>query len=873
MSGREREDDLDRELRDHLDLEAEEQREAGLSPAEAQSAARRAFGNLALTKEDVRRAWGWSWIDDSFQDLRFAMRLLLRNRGFTAAAVIPLAFAIGCLACTATIADAILFRSLGMKQPDRLAAIYRFSREKNAFLPSTAYLDFRDVQSLGSLVEAAAAFARVSVDVRLSEGAERMNSEAVTAGYFRTTGVSPVIGRPLSAEDERPAAPPVALISYSLWQSRFGGRASALGSVAWIDGVAFTLVGVMPRGYEGTLLDWAANPAFWIPLPQIKRMLPVFARLNYEDRREIAWLTTIVRLRPGVALGQLQAAANTLAANLPGRRDVTFKALSADQSRFFPGRRAPTVRIVWLLVAVSAGALAIACFNLANLLLARSAARERETAARLALGAGRLRLLRQYIAENAVLAGCACVFGLPVALGMTGAAQAFETAFGLSLNLNPDPRALALSALAGLATAVLAASAPAWTFSRVQLAGAMKGAAPGAVGRAAKLDLRDVFVAVQVACAMVAFTAAALLGQSMRKWDTIPLGYDPKGVLVASGDTLSARIPEADREGIYRKLLAELRTETRGAALAGQAMPTANHFAADMMPDSAAGRWTRLIDYDEVSDGYFKLLRIPVVAGRDVLPEDDSRSRPVAVVNQAAARLFWPGQNPVGRRLKIRLLETTDREVVGVVADARYLPLGDPQAALPVVFLPLFQNAPQVVAIHALTRGDPKSFIPEFGRIVGRTVKDMPLSDVQTLEERVDAGMSQVRLVSQAIAAVGALGVLLALAGILASCAYRVAQRKREIAVRIAIGAAPERVIRAFAARGIALGLAGSLVGLLPAAWASALLRSSLRGVDAPGAILFGLSGVVLALAAGATAWAAARRIARIQPAAVLRVQ
>jgi len=867
-----REDDLERELRDHLDLEAEEQEEAGASAKEARFAARRAFGSTALVAEQVRQAWGRRWIGDSLQDLRFALRLLGRNRGFTAGSVIPLAFAIGCLACTATIADAILFRSLGMKQPDRIAAIYTFSRAKNVFLPSNSYPDFRDVQSLGSLVEAAAAFARISVNVRISEATERMNSEVVSADYFRTTGVAPVIGRPLRAEDERPGAPPVALASYSVWQNRYGGSASVLGSVAWIDGVAFTLVGVMPRGYEGTLLDWAANPSFWIPLPQIKQMLPFFARLNYENRREVGWLMTIVRLRPGVALGQLQAAVSTLAANLPGRHDATLVALAADQARFFPGHRAATVRIVWVLVAVSAAALAIACFNLANLLLARAVAREKETAARLALGAGRLRLLRQCIAENAVLAGCACVLGLPMALGLTKAAQAFESAFGLALNLNPDPRALAASALAGLAVAVFAASAPAWAFSRIQLAGTMKGAAPAPVGRAAKLDLRDVFVAVQVACAMVAFTAAALLGQSMRKWAAIPLGYDPKGVLVGSGDTLSARIPEADRERIYRALLADLRTETRGAALAGQAMPTGQHMVADMMPDSEPGRWT-LIDYNEVSDGYFKLLRIPVVAGRDVLPEDDSRSRPVAIVNQAAARLFWPGQNPVGRSLQIRLLETTDREVVGVVADARYLPLGNSQAALPIVFLPIFQNAPQVVAIHALTPGDPKSFIPALRRIVGRTVKDLPLSDVQTLEERVDAGMSQARLVSQAVAAVAAVGVLLALAGILASGAYRVAQRKREIAVRIAIGAEPARVIRAFAARGLVVGLAGSVVGLLPAVWASGLLRSSLRGIDAPGPWLFAASGLALALAAGAAGWAAARRIARLQPAAALRVQ
>jgi predicted permease len=870
MRLRKREEDLERELRDHLELEAEEQRADGLSPEDARYAAQRAFGSTALVAEQVREAWGLRWISDLFQDLRLAVRLLGRNRGFTAGAVIPLAFAIGCAACALTLVDSILFRSLGMRDPDRMAAVYAFSHQRNTFL-SYSYPDFRDLQSLESIVESAAAFVRMPVNVRLTEGTERMSSELVTADYFRTAGVTPALGRLLGPGDQRPGAPPVAIASYSLWESRYHGSAGVLGSIAWIDGVAFTIVGVTPRGFGGSLLDWNADPSLWIPLGQIGQVMPSFRGLDYENHRDMQWLMTMARLRPGVALAQLQAAVNTLAARAAGREHVAFVALPSNQARFFPGHRAGTVRILWILIAVSVAALAIACFNLASLLLARAAARRKEIGVRLALGAGKLRLLRQFVIENAVLAGCACALGIPMALGMTGSARAFQSAFGLSLDLSPDARALAASVLAGLVTAILAGLAAAWTSSRVDLASAMKGASPRPSAGLARVNLRDVFVGAQVACAMAALVVAALLGQSLRNRASSPLGYATRGILVGTVDTVSARLPAGDREKTYRTLLAEVRSVTRGAALATQAMPTPVNTRIDIAVDGAAGRWTA-IDSIGVSDGYFELLHIPVMAGRGFLPGDDSRSRPVAVVNQAAARLLWPGQNPVGRRLQVRG-EPSDREMVGVVSDVRYRPLGDFESAPPLAFLPVFQRDPPEVTIHALTPAEPRNFIPALRRIVARSAIDMPLTDVQALDERVQSGLSQVRLVSQAAGAVGAVGVALALAGILAAGAYRVAQCKREIAIRIAIGAEPAQVIRTFAARGVVIGLAGSAAGLLPAAWASQLLRSSLRGVDAPGPLPFAVSVAALTVAAGAASWAVARRIAHVQPAEVLRVQ
>ena len=867
-----RDDDLDRELRSHLDLEAEEQRQNGLSPEDARNAARRTFGSTALVAEQVREAWGYAWLAGALQDFQFAVRLLGRNPGFTAAAVVPLAFAIGCTACTLTLVNATLFRSLGTQDPARMAAVYGFSRQRNTYL-SNSYPDLRDIQSLQGIVESAAAFVRMPVNVRLAEATERMKSEMVTGDYFRTAGVTPALGRALTPGDEEPGAAPVALISYALWESRYRKSPSALGSVAWIDSVAFTIVGVMPRGYGGTLLDWYANPSLWLPLPQVRQILPPFRQLDYQNRRDMQWLMIIARLRPGAGSGQLQAAGNALVAKAPGRRDSSFSlvALPSNEARFFPGHRLSTVRMLWILFAVSLAALAIACFNLANLLLAHAASRQREIGLRLALGAGRFRLVRQTAMENAVLAGCACALGLPMAFGLTGAAQAFQNAFGLSLNLALDVRALAASALAGLATAIVAGSLPAWSSSQVHLAGLIQGAMRGRALRSSRIGLRDVFLTAQVACALVALVAASMVFQSLRKRAAVTLGFDPRGILVGEVDAVSAGLPEAQRETVYRTLLAETRSEARAAALASNTIPTGIDSRTEVAVNGSAGPWTPINSID-VSDGYFQLLQIPVIAGREILPGDTAQSQPVAVVTQAAARLLWPGQNPIGRHLRLRG-EPDDREVVGLVADVRYRPLAAAESAEPMAFLPIFQRNAPVATIHALTPAEPRSFIPALRRIVARTVVDLPLSDVQPLEERVQSGLAQVRLVSQATEVVGMVGVVLALGGILAAGAYRIARRKREIAIRIAVGAQPRNVIRVFVAHGLLVGFAGSAAGLFPAIWASALLRSSLRGIESPGTLLFAVSGIVLTLASGGAAWVASRRISQVHPADVLRMQ
>ena len=278
------------------------------------------------------------------------------------------------------------------------------------------------------------------------------------------------------------------------------------------------------------------------------------------------------------------------------------------------------------------------------------------------------------------------------------------------------------------------------------------------------------------------------------------------------------------------------------------------------------------VDSNEVSDGYFDLLQIPVIRGRAVSPGDDAHARPVVVVNQAAASILWPGELPLRRRLRLKG-ETADREVVGVVANSRYRPLGEVETARPVIFPPILQRLPQEVVLHVRTPVPPGRYEEPLRRVVGRVAAGLPLSGTETLDERLESGLARERLVAHAATMVGAVGVLLAIVGVFAAGAYRVAQGKREIAIRLSVGAGPGRIVRSHAARGVAISLCGSLVGAVPASWTAALLRASLRGVGVPGFWLFATSGLALIASASLASWLAARRAAQIEPVAVLKVQ
>jgi predicted permease len=860
------EQDVEDELAFHLAMRREKLSEGGMEDSAARSAAHVRFGNTARAGETLREMRGWGWLERLWQDIHFGLRQLRLNPGFAAGAIVPLGLAIGCAAAILTLADAVLFRPTGVRDPGSVAAVYELSRADGRYL-SNSYPDFRDVDSLADVVDSAAAYIRVPLSARLTAGADSMNAELVSGNYFRTAGIAPALGRPLTPEDDRPGAPPVALVSFTLWENRYQRSTSILGSVVWMNRVPFTIVGVMPPGYQGMLLDWYGDLSFWAPLTQFHQLFPGRG-VDYENRREVQMLMTMARLRPGVSVPQFQAALDVTAARISATPNLSYRllALPAAQARFFPAYRAATIRFLWMLVAVAIAAVAIACFNLANLLLARSAARHREMATRVAVGASRGRLLQQLLIEHAVLAGCACALSVPVAMCVTDWLRTvqFTYIFRPVLNLTADWRALGIGMAAGMMTAVFAGVAPAVKTARSGIAGKIREI------RASRVGFRDLLLCGQVACAMAVLVSAAVLAKTLYDTGNIRLGYDARGVLIGSLDVRAASADAFLR--LERALLNEVRSQSSGAAIAWQALPTISRTSLDVQ--TQAGQWKPL-PFNWVSDGYFEALRIPIREGRGILPTDDVHSASVVVVNRAAADLLWPGENPVGRRLRIRQ-EQTDREVVGLAEDIRVHALVQAEPATPYLFLPLFQRAspdPTTLVVHVRTPGPPLQFAGTLRQIAARIAPDAALSGVGTLADHVETGLEPMRVAAQATAAVSLLGVALALAGIFASAVYRVTQMKKEIAIRIAIGAEPARVVRSFAARGIWVGVVGAGMGLPAAIWGVGLLRSAVAGVGASGPLLFVTATVALILAAFGAAFAAASGIVRVQPADVLRVQ
>ena len=462
--------DVNDEIAFHLDMRQRKLQERGMEASMTRAAAHARFGNATQTSEALRELRGWGWIEGAWQDIRLAFRQMRLHRGFAAAAILPLALAIGCIAAVFSLVDAVLFRPTGVADPGRVAAVYTFSRSQNRYL-SDSYPDFRDIRALDGVVDSAAAYIATKFNnVRLTQGLESMNVDMVTGDYCRAAGVVPALGRPLVPEDDRPEAAPVALASYPLWENRFQRSPSILGSTVSIGGISFTIVGVMPKGYQGMLLDWYSDSSFWVPLKQFHGLFPA----DYENRRDTQMLMMLARLRPGISIERFQAALDVLAQRVAdslgksSNPDYRFLALPASQARFWPAYRASTVRFLWLLIAVAGTALAIACFNLASLLLARAAARQQEIAARLALGAGRLRLVRQFLIENVVLAMCACALSVPVAMGLTAWYPGVQITqgFTMTVKLDADWRALGLGMAAGLITCTLAGVIPALRATR-----------------------------------------------------------------------------------------------------------------------------------------------------------------------------------------------------------------------------------------------------------------------------------------------------------------------------------------------------------------------------------------------------------------------
>lgn len=800
-------------------------------------------------------------MDTLLQDVRYAVRTLLRSPGFAGVAIVTLALGIGANSAVFSLANAVFLRPIpAVADPAGLVRIYGGEPGSGGLNP-ISYPDYQDVAAGTHRVYSGVAAAGGLRVVR--DGDVPTPTQVVSGDYFRVLGVRPALGRGFLAADDQPGARPVAVVSHRLWTRELGGTPDVLGGTLRLNGQAFTIVGVAAEGFHGTEVDPMLD--VWVPLQQVHLLRGIRepGHGSLTDRGS-HWLFGIARLRPGVAREQGAAALQQVAARLnaqnPGVHEG-FRLRQLPGGTLVSAAGAPEVLLVFAVLMVVVGAvLCVACANVANLLLARAAARRREIAVRLSLGAGRGRLVRQLLTESLLLALCGGAAGVALARLSPLLFRLLE--LPSSLDLSVDGRVLLHAAAVTLLTGLLFGLAPALQSVRAGTVEALKEGTAGG-GRSGS-RLRAMLTATQVALSLAMLVAAGLLLRSLWLLQSAAVPYDEAPVAVSWLDPAPAGDPAGRRLGTERLLEAAAGTPGVERAAVGSMVPMADHReeAEFVSPGGAALR----AQLNVVSAGYFEVLRLPVAAGRALGPTDRAGGAPVAVVSRALAGAVWPGRSPLGQRLRSAGETPVDYEVVGVVDDVVY---SRGAGVRPTVYLSWEQSGRPDGILHVRTRPGTTGLEPaltEAARGAG-----VALLGVRTLPQmRREAAFPQ-RMTGVLLSICGGVGLLLAGVGLYGVVAYGVAQRTREIGVRVALGARPAQVRRLVVGEGVRMAAAGVAFGLILALGIGQALRTLLFGVTSTDPLTFGgVAALLLAVAAGAS-WIPARRAARLEPMRALR--
>ena len=809
------------------------------------------------------------------QDARYALRGLGRSPLFTLTAVLSLAVGVGATTAIFTLTNALLLKPPpGVGAPERLVDVGR-TQDGQGF-DTFSYPNFLDLRAQTRTLDG---FAAVRLEPRAyalgtADGGVAVKGTAVSANYFDVLRARPALGRFFAPDEDREVGgAAVVVLGHRFWRERLGGDRGVIGRTLRLNGTPFTVVGVAGEGFHGTAV---LAPELWVPLTA-SALLDI-SRGTFESRESV-WLSGIARLGPGVTLEAAQADLGAAASRLEHAypRENEGKGMRVLPSGAFPGEMRTTVqRFMGLLFAVAALVLLIASTNVAGMLLARAAGRRREVAVRLAVGASRGRLVRQLVTESVLLFLVAGAAGVAVARVMTTLLLALlpPLPFAVALDTSLDWRVLGFALALSLGTGLLAGLVPAVQSTRPAVVPALKGDDRTEGWR--RLRLRSGLVVKQLAFSLLLLVGAGLFLRALVQARTIDPGFEARGVELASLDLGLANLEAAEGRRFADELVA------RAAALPGV---TAAALAADLpldggnfglgpiavdgrepppAPDGRPGFWAA--DWNVVTPGYHALLRIPIVDGRDFTAADREGAPEVAIINETLAAQLWPGQRAVGRtfRNEERILT-----VVGVSRDAKYRSLGAPPHGF--VYVPLAQRYFGRTTLLTRLAEDAPSATQPVRRLVAELNRDLPVVDQQTLAEYAAMALFPQRVALWVAGSLGAVALLLAVVGIYGITAYSVAQRSRELGIRIALGAPRGGVLRLVLRDGARLAAIGTAVGLAAAAALTRLLAGLLYGVPPVDPIAFGGGAALLVAAALAASWLPARRAARVDPMVALR--
>ena len=798
-------------------------------------------------------------------DLRYAIRRLIANPGFSIVAVLILALGIGAGTAVFSIVNAALLRPLpGIHDPGRLATVYRI--QKSDTFDNSGYPDYLDYRDRNRTFSGFAAHSGTPLSV--STGAtERLRGDLVTGNYFQVLGVTPAIGRLIVPGDDR-AGNSVAVLGYHFWQRKFAGAPEAVGAKIAINGFPFTVIGVTQRGFTGAVAGVSYD--LWVPLATQPQTIPRLTG-NTLANRAAGWIDVFGRLKPGISIQRASADLDAIAHQLQQAYPVTNEGRSVKLMSgigWFPDERAEVGGLLQMLGAAVALLILITCANLAGLFAVRAAGRQREIAVRLAIGAGKARLVRQLFAEGVVVAAVACGAGLLLSGWAARLMASIRPSSALRhLDVTIDGRVLAFAILASAATAVAFALLPALRSLPLDLVSALKDGAAGA--GLARSRFRSLLVVGQVAVSFVLLAAAGLLVRNLERILWADPGYETSKLAMGSIDLTLQRYPEAQGIAIYRELLRQLPgiPGVTSATLAFTVPPeeypgrvSIFHPGEEPPLDVLMGREFDLglrVDINRVAPHYFQTLGIHLLQGRDFTDRDSTDAPLVAIVNLTLARRMWPNENPIGKRFAWPTWAEPQRpplEVIGLAADTRSRALAAP--AVPLMYVPLLQNYDGRARLIVRTAADPAGALPALEHTLRSVDTDVALFQPETMSTHVADSLWAQRTAMGWIGVFGLLALLLTAIGLYGAIAQSVSRRTRELAVRLALGATPHSLVRLVLSEGARLAALGLLTGL-----PGALLLSRLFPADP---IAYAFAAILLAAVLLIACWLPARRVARV---------
>jgi predicted permease len=1008
-------DQLEHEIREHIEMETQDNIARGMSAEEARYAAVRKFGSVTRVREDAREVWSLVWLEQLWQDVRFGLRMLLKSPAFTAVAVLTLAFGIGANTAIFSLVDAVMLRSLPVESPGQLVLLKWSARKAPNLHGLNAWGDcptdmrggpgnpagcsfseplFREIAQ-GNIFSGTAAFANTGrLDLTGNGPASVIYGQLVSGDFFRTMGLNAALGRLLDTSDDTPAAAPATVLNYGYWQSAFGGSRDVIGRTIELNAVPFTIVGVAEQRFTG--ITPGSDYDVWVPLSQGQKINPlqgVRGALGGQDRQnDVAfwWLTIVGRLKPGTSLGQSQAMVSGIFRNemlhgtvpvfhgiqmasgpppalgaptvagsaspaapapvpmpmgpgntavqaqrevaggpeppVPGNGNLRMMQTAPQGAAIAGGAHPaetpsepqtlstaednPQVALVFAqtglagararfsdplyVLMLSVGIiLLIACANVAGLMLARAAARQKEMAVRLALGAGRARIVRQLLTESVMLSVLGGVLGILFAYWGAHTILSFVSSNqtrALGFATGVDLRVLGFTVAVSLFTGILFGVAPAFRSARVDLTPTLKEGEGSSAGsghsRGRWFSAGNALVVAQVALAVVVLVGAGLLVRTLQNLRSVDLGFDAHNILIFGIDPTLAGYKEAQADNLYRDLQGRL-AETPGVRSASYSMmPLLSNGLMITVFHWPGTPEDQTVESDalDVGPNFFETLQIPFLAGRGFNASDfelaaangadtpTSAPTPV-IVNQTFVQKYLGKENPIGKAFGAAAggpfsPTTSGYEIVGVVRDTKYNDLR--REIHPMMYQPHHVG---VATFELRTAADPHALLPAIREVVGQVNADLPLFNVTTQSQQIDRLLFQERLVARLAGFFGVLALVLACIGLYGLLSYEVSRRTREIGIRIALGAQPERVLKLVLWQGIALAIVGAAAGIGVALGVTRYLASMLFNVRASDPWTISAVAVLLALVALAACYIPARRATRVDPMVALRYE